>query len=103
MQQLRWQSPSLEGEGQQSGCPQMHPPAGRAHLVRVQLWLERAIAVEVDFSVAPVSHSRRSVGAPALPAAQMPPRVVCWNQQKGSSGRAQGNGFCSVCEFPQRC
>lgn len=48
----------------------MHPPCGQAHLVHV-LWLEHAIGVEVDVSMASVSHSRCSDGAPALPAAQM--------------------------------
>lgn len=71
----------------------MHPPSGRAHLVHVQLRLERAIGVEVDFSVAPVSHSSCSDRAPALPAARMPLRVVCWNQQKGSSGWVRGMDF----------
>lgn len=90
---MHLRSPSLEGEGQQSSCPQMHPPPGRAHLVHVQLQLEHAIGVEVDFSVAPVSHSCWFDGAPALPAAQMPLRVVCWNQQKVSSGWVQGMDF----------
>lgn len=71
----------------------MHPLSGWARLVYVQLWLERAVGAEADFSVAPVSHSRRFDGTPALPAAQMLLRVVCWNQQKGSSGQAQGMDF----------
>lgn len=71
----------------------MCPPSGRAHLVYVQLWLERAIGVEVDFSVAPVSHSCCLDRAPALPVARIPLHVVCWNQQKGSSEWVQRMHF----------
>lgn len=71
----------------------MYPPSGWAHLVHVQLWLERAIGVEVHFSVAPVSHSHCLDRALALPVAQMPFCLVCWNQKKGSSGQVQGMDF----------